>query len=190
MNKKGKRKVLRKKAAAKKIAAQKKKLQPKAKPSPRVQAIPDGYHAITPYLSVRGAAQAIEFYKQAFRAEEIMRMPGTGGNIGHAEIEIGQARVMLADEVEALDFMSPQARGGSAVHLHIYVEDVDAMVARASAAGAKVTRPVADQFYGDRTGSIEDPFGHVWHLATHKEDLSEAEMTKRAKAQAAKPAGG
>lgn len=166
-----------------------KKHQARARPALKVRSIPDGYHAITPYLSVRGAAQAIEFYKKAFGAREIMRMPGSVGKIGHAEIEIGQARVMLADEVAELAFMSPQARGGSAVHLHIYVEDVDAMVARASAAGAKVTRPVADQFYGDRTGSIEDPFGHVWHIATHKEDLSEAEMTKRAKAQASKPAG-
>ena len=166
-----------------------KKIVAKKKATAKVRPIPDGYHAITPYLSVRGAAQAIEFYKQAFGAKEIMRMPGTGGKIGHAEMEIGRARIMLADELEAIAFMSPQARGGSAVHLHIYVEDVDAMVARASAAGAKVTRAVADQFYGDRTGSIEDPFGHVWHLATHKEDLSEAEMTRRAKAQASKPGG-
>lgn len=176
--KKPKRTAVRKKPAARKIASPKRKVQP------RVQPIPDGYHAITPYLSVRGAAQAIEFYKKAFGAREIMRMPGTGGKIGHAEIEIGDARVMLADEYEALAFMSPQARGGSTVHLHIYVKDVDAMVARASAAGAKISRPVQDQFYGDRTGSIEDPFGHVWHIATHKEDVSEAEMTKRAKAQA------
>ena len=167
----------------------KRKHQSKATPKPRVQPIPDGYHAITPYLSVRGAARAIDFYEKAFGAREIMRMPGSEGKIGHAEIEIGQARVMLADEVAELAFMSPQARGGSAVHLHIYVEDVDATVARASAAGAKVTRAVQDQFYGDRTGSIEDPFGHVWHIATHKEDVSEAEMTRRAKAQASKPGG-
>ena len=181
-----KRKAARKKLAAKKAAAKQSAASKKARGQPRVQTIPDGYHAITPYLSVRGAAQAIEFYKKAFGAREIMRMPGTEGKIGHAEVEIGNARVMLADEVEALAFMSPQARGGSTVHLHIYVEDVDAMVARASAAGAKISRPVQDQFYGDRTGSIEDPFGHVWHIATHKEDVSEAEMTRRAKEQARK----
>ena len=174
-----KRKAMRRKAPARKAAApQKKKVQP----------IPAGYHSVTPYLSLRGAAQAIAFYKKALGAKEIMRMPGPDGKIGHAEVQIGDSRIMLADEYEAIGFLSPLARGGTTVTLHVYVKDVDAMVARATAAGAKVTRPVEDQFYGDRTGSIEDPFGHVWHLATRKEELSMAELKKRA-AKAAQERG-
>ena len=115
-------------------------------------------------------------------------MPGPDGKVGHAEVQIGDSRVMLADEYEAIGFLSPQARGGTTVTLHVYVKDADAMVARASAAGAKITRPVQDQFYGDRTGSIEDPFGHVWHFATRKEGLSMSELKKRA-AQASKQGG-
>jgi PhnB protein len=161
----------------------------RATPAKKVQAIPAGYGTVTPYLSVRGAAQAIEFYKKAFGAKEIMRMPGPDGKLGHAEIRIGDSRVMLSDEYEAMAFLGPQSRGGTTVHIHLYVRDVDATVARATAAGAKVVRPVQDQFYGDRTGSIEDPFGHLWHVATHKEDLSMAEMKRRAE-QAAAQAGG
>ncbi|HKQ25793.1 MAG TPA: VOC family protein [Burkholderiales bacterium] len=174
MKSKAKRKVPAKKAAPKKK---------------KVQAIPAGYNSVTPYLSIRGAADAIEFYKKAFGAKEIMRMPGPDGKLGHAEIKIGDSRVMLSDEYEAMAFLSPQSRGGTTVHIHLYVKDVDAMVARAIAAGAKINRPIKDQFYGDRTGSIEDPFGHMWHVATHKEDLSKAEMTRRA-AEAAKQGGG
>ena len=159
-----------------------KKAAPKKK---KVQAIPAGYSAVTPYLSIRGAAQAIEFYKKAFGAKEIMRMPGPDGKLGHAEIRIGDSRVMLSDEYEAMAFLSPQSRGGTTVHIHLYVKDVDATVERAIAAGAKINRPIKDQFYGDRTGSIEDPFGHMWHVATHKEDLSKAEMARRS-AEAAK----
>ncbi len=146
---------------------------------------------MTPYLSIRGAAAALEFYKKAFGAKEIMRMPGPKGAIGHAEIRIGDSRIMLADEYPEIQFLSPASRGGPTVSIHLYVKDVDAMVAGAVAAGAKLTRPVADQFYGDRTGSLEDPFGHVWHVATHKEDLSMAELRRRAE-QAAKqkPDGG
>jgi PhnB protein len=155
----------------------------------KVQPIPAGYSAITPYLSIRGAAQAIEFYKKAFGAKEIMRMPGPDGKLGHAEIKIGDSRVMLSDEYEAMAFLSPQSRGGTTVHIHLYVKDVDATVAIAMAVGAKLVRPVQDQFYGDRTGSIEDPFGHLWHIATHKEDLSMAELKRRAE-QAAKQASG
>jgi PhnB protein len=155
----------------------------------KVQPIPAGYHAITPYLAVRGAAQAIEFYKKAFGAKELMRMPGLDGKLGHAEVKIGDSRVMLSDEYAAMAFLGPQARGGTTVHIHLYVRDVDATVARAAAIGAKVLRPVADQFYGDRRGTIEDPFGHVWHVATHTKDLSAAEM-KRGAEQAAKQAGG
>jgi len=170
------RKAVRK-APAKRAAAQKK-----------VQPIPAGYHSVTPYLSIHGAADAIEFYKKAFGAKEIMRMPGPGGSVGHAEIQIGDSRIMLADEFAAMDFLSPKARGGTTVTIHVYMKDVDAAVARASAAGAKVTRPVQDQFYGDRTGSLEDPFGHVWHIATHKEEVSMAELKRRA-ANLAKQAG-
>jgi PhnB protein len=157
------------------------------RPAPRkkVTAIPAGYHAVTPYLAIRGAAAALEFYKKALGAKEIMRMPGPKGDIGHAEIRIGDSRIMLADEYPEIQFLGPASRGGTTVSIHLYVKDVDAMVARAVAAGAKLTRPVADQFYGDRTGSLEDPFGHVWHVATHKEDLSMAELRKRAE-QAAK----
>ena len=151
----------------------------------KVKPIPDGYHAVTPYLSVAGAAGAIDFYRKAFGAKEVMRMPGPNGTIGHAEIEIGGSRIMLADEYPDMNFRSPKSFGGSAVHIHLYVEDVDAMVKQAVSAGAKVLRPVADQFYGDRTGSLEDPFGHVWHVATHKADLSMEELTKRAAAKAA-----
>ncbi len=161
--------------AAKKPAAPRKKVPP----------IPAGYHAVTPYLSIRGAAEALEFYKKAFGATEIMRMPGPKGDVGHAEIRIGDSRIMLADEYPEIQFLSPASRGGTTVSIHLYVKDVDAMVERAVAAGAKLTRPVADQFYGDRTGTLEDPFGHMWHVATHKEDLSMAELRKRAE-QAAK----
>ena len=168
-----------KKAKAKtKAKATKRKLSP----------IPKGYHAVTPYLSVRGGAAAIEFYKKAFAAKEIMRMPGAKGDIGHAEIEIGGSRIMLADEYPQIDFLSPATRGGTTVTIHLYVPDADKMMQRAMAAGGTVVQPMADQFYGDRTGSLRDPFGHVWHLATRKENLSMAELKKRA-AQAAKQAG-
>ena len=145
----------------------------------KVKPIPEGYHAVTPYLCVAGAAAALDFYKRAFGASEVMRMPGPDGKVGHAEIEIGGSRIMLADEHPAMDFRSPQSRGGTAVHLHVYVEDADARVAQAVAAGAVLKRPVQDQFYGDRLGTVEDPFGHVWHFATHKEDLTPDEMKRR-----------
>jgi len=151
----------------------------------RVKPVPAGYHAVTPYLSVRGAAEAIDFYKKALGAKELMRMPGPDGKIGHAEIRIGDSRVMLADEHPEMNFTGPQSYGGTSVHLHVYLPNVDAQVAKALKAGAKLVRPVKDQFYGDRLGTIEDPFGHVWHLATHVEDLSKAEMKKRAAKAAA-----
>ena len=151
----------------------------------RVKPVPAGYHAVTPYLSVRGAAEAIDFYKKALGAKELMRMPGPGGKVGHAEIQIGDSRVMLADEYPEMNFTGPQSYGGTSVHLHVYLPNVDAQVAKALKAGAKLVRPVKDQFYGDRLGTIEDPFGHVWHLATHIEDLSKAEMKKRAAKAAA-----
>lgn len=150
----------------------------------KVKSIPDGYHAVTPYLSLKGAAGAIEFYKSAFGAKEVMRMPGPDGTIGHGEIQIGDSRIMLADEYPQMNFRSPKSFGGSSVHIHLCVEDVDSVIKQAMAAGAKLLRPAADQFYGDRTGTLEDPFGHVWHVATHKEDLSLKEMEKRAAVKA------
>ena len=150
-----------------------------------VKAIPEGSEGATPYLSIKGAADAIEFYKKAFGAVETMRMAGPDGRIAHAEIKIGKARLMLADEHPEINFLSPKTLGGSPVTIHIYVEDVDALGAQAEAAGAKVRRAVADQFYGDRGGQFEDPFGHVWYFATHKEDLSAEEIQRRAAGQMA-----
>ena len=141
--------------------------------------IPDGYRAATPYLIVNGAVQAIEFYKKAFGAVETMRMGGPNGKVMHAEIKIGDAPIMLADEFPEMGARSPQSIGGSPVFLLVYFEDVDAVTARAAEAGAKVLRPVQDQFYGDRSGTIADPFGHLWTLATHKEDVSKEEMERR-----------
>ncbi len=148
----------------------------------KVKPIPDGYHTVTPYLIVNGAAKALEFYKKAFGATEIMRFPGPDGKIGHAEIKIGDSRIMMADEFPEMGAHSPLSVGGSSVNLLLYVEDVDKLAKQAVAAGAKVRRKVQDQFYGDRSGTFEDPFGHVWSIATHKEDVSPAEMQKRAAA--------
>src|ERR687892_86914 len=145
-----------------------------------VKSIPEGYHSITPYLAIAGAADAIAFYKKAFGATEVMRMAAPGGKVGHAEVEIGGSRIMVADEHPDMGFLSPKTIGGSPGGLHLYVEDVDAVTRQAVAAGAKELRPVKNQFYGDRTGTIEDPFGHVWHIATHKEDLSPDELKRRA----------
>ncbi len=148
----------------------------------KVKPIPEGYHTATPYLIVKGAARAIEFYKKAFGATELMRMADPKGRIGHAEIKIGNSPIMLADEVPEMGFRSPEALGGSPVSILLYVEDVDALFSQAVAAGAKVQRAVQDQFYGDRTGGVTDPFGHIWYIATHKEDVSPEEMRKRAAA--------
>lgn len=142
--------------------------------------IPDGYASVTPYLAIRGAKEAAEFYKKVFGAVEIMCMPGPDGKVGHAEIQIGSSRIMMADEFPQHQCVSPKALGGSPVHIHLYVEDVDAVFAKAVAAGVKVLRPVADQFYGDRSGGFEDPFGHIWHVATRKEDLTPEEIARRA----------
>lgn len=143
---------------------------------------PPGYHSVTPYLVVRGAAQALDFYARAFGAVEVLRLP-MGGLIGHAEIRIGDSIVMLADEMEG--YAGPQTIGGSPVSLMIYTKDVDAMFDRAVAAGATIRRPVADQFYGDRTGVLVDPYGHVWSIATHIEDVSEDEIARRLAAMSA-----
>jgi PhnB protein len=144
-----------------------------------VKPIPDGYHTVTPYLIIQGAAQAIDFYKKAFGATEIVRMPDPQGRIGHAELRIGDSFIMLADEHHEMGYRGPRALGGTCVSLLLYVPDVDAMFARAIAAGAKEQRPVADQFYGDRMGTLEDPFGHVWTIGTHTEDVSPEEMKRR-----------
>jgi PhnB protein len=148
------------------------------KPKP----IPDGYHSATPYLIVNDAAGAIQFYKQAFGATVLVRMPKPNGKIGHAEIRIGDSIIMLADEFPEINARSPRSLGGSPVSILLYVDDVDTTFAKAVEAGAKVQGPLADQFYGDRTGGIEDPFGHVWYIATHVEDVSPEEMKKRAAA--------
>ena len=145
-----------------------------------VKPVPELYHSITPYLVVNDAAGAIEFYKTAFGASELMRMAAPNGRIGHAELRIGDSRVMLADEFPEMGARSARTIGGSPVHIYLYVEDVDAVTGRALAAGAKELRPVKDQFYGDRSGSIEDPFGHVWHVSTHKEDVPPDELKRRA----------
>ena len=151
-------------------------------PAP-VKPIPDGYHAITPYLIISGAAAAIDFYKRAFGATEVLRMPDPSGQkIGHAELKIGDASFMLADEYPDMGHRSPTSLGGTPVSLLVYVENVDQVVARALAAGATELRPVADQFYGDRVGMVADPFGHVWSIATHVEDVPSDELLLRAAA--------
>ena len=155
-----------------------------------VKPIPEGYHSVTPYLIIKGAADAIEFYKQAFGATELFRFPAPDGKIGHAEIKIGDSPIMLADEFAEMGYKGPQALGGSPVSLMIYLEDVDGVFNRAVEAGASVKEAVQDKFYGDRTGTLTDPFGHVWHVATHKEDISMEEMEQRAKAASAKASGG
>jgi PhnB protein len=147
-----------------------------------VKPIPEGYHSVTPYLYAKGAAHAIEFYKRAFSATERMRILQPDGRVGHAEIHIGDSIIMLADEFPEMDVRSPQSLGGSPVSIHLYVEDADVMFNQAVTAGAKVKRPMADQFYGDRVGGVEDPFGHTWWISTHKEDLSPEEIAKRAAA--------
>jgi PhnB protein len=143
-----------------------------------VKPIPDGYHTVTPYLIVKGGAQAIDFYKQAFGATEVARVPGPGGKIMHAEIGIGDSRVMLADEFPERGIHAPGPERSS-VSIMLYVNDVDAVAKQAVAAGAKIVRPVENQFYGDRTGTLSDPFGHTWHVGTHVEDVSPEEMKKR-----------
>ncbi len=144
-----------------------------------VKPIPENYHAVTPYLVVQGAAKAIDFYKKVFGAQEIMRMPGPGGKIGHAELKIGDSIIMLADEHPEMDAHAPQSLGGTPVSLMVYVTDVDEVFKHAVSSGAKEMRPVKDQFYGDRSGTITDPFGHKWTVSTHVEDVSAEEMKRR-----------
>ena len=141
-------------------------------------AIPEGYHSVTPYLIVDGAEEAIRFYERAFGATEMLRLP-MGGKIGHAEVRIGDSIVMLSDEWPDYGKLGPASRGGATSSLMIYLEDVDAAFERAIAAGATLERPVEDQFYGDRSGTVTDPFGHSWTLSTHVEDVAEDEMQRR-----------
>jgi PhnB protein len=155
-----------------------------------VKPTPDGYHTVTPYLIVRGAARAIEFYKAAFGATELFRMADpSSGKVGHAEIKIGDSHVMLADEHPEMGAAGPQSLGGTSVHMLLYVPDVDARFRQAVAAGGKETRPVKDQFYGDRSGTLTDPFGHSWTIATHVEDVSAEEMDRRHREMMKQPAG-
>ena len=142
-----------------------------------VAPIPAGYHSVTPYLIIDGAAKAIDFYKHAFEAEELLRMPGPDGKVAHAEIKIGDSPVMMADAQE--EYRGPKSYGGTPVSLMIYVEDVDRIFRQALAAGATQQRPVVNQFYGDRSGTLVDPFGHVWTVATHVEDVSPEEIDRR-----------
>jgi PhnB protein len=145
----------------------------------KVKPIPDGYHSATPYLIVDGAARAIDYYKRAFGAKELMRIPAPNDRIGHAEIKIGDSVIMLADEHPEMDARGPKHFGGSPISIMIYLEDVDKQFKQAIAAGGTEVRPVTDQFYGDRSGTLKDPFGHSWHLSTHKEDVSMEELARR-----------
>ena len=144
-----------------------------------VKPIPDGYHSVTPYLIVGGAARALEFYQRVFGAVEKFRMEGPDGRVGHAEIQIGDSHLMLADEHPERNIRGPLSVGGNAISLLLYVEDVDTQFQKAIEAGAQEKMPVQDQFYGDRSGTLTDPFGHVWTIATHKEDVSFEEMQRR-----------
>ena len=147
-----------------------------------VKPIPDGYHSVTPYLIIKGAADAIEYYKKAFGAVELFRMAAPGGKVGHAEIKIGDSPIMLADEYPEMGYVGPKTLGGTPVSIMIYVDDVDTIYKQAMAAGGDEIKALQDQFYGDRSGTFKDPFGHVWTVATHKEDVSEEEMKRRAAA--------
>jgi len=142
--------------------------------------VPDGMHTVTPHLVCAGAAEAIEFYKKAFNAAEVVRLPGPQGKLLHACLRIGDSSVMLVDEFPDCGALGPKSRGGSPVTIHLQVEDVDVVVAQAVTAGAKITMPVADMFWGDRYGTLEDPFGHSWSVATHRRDVSPEEMQQAA----------
>ena len=153
-----------------------------------VKPIPEGYTTVTPYLIIKGAAEAIEFYKNAFGAQELFRMPMPDGRIGHAEIQIGDAKIMLAEEMEEMGHRSPQSLGGCPVGFAVYVENVDTEFQRAIDAGATLVRPLENKFYGDRMGAVRDPFGYEWSLGTHIEDVAPEEMARRADEEHAKMA--
>ncbi len=154
-----------------------------------VKTIPEGYNAVTPALIVKDPSKAIEFYKKIFGAKEVLRLNMPDGTIAHAEVDISGSRIMLGPESKEWGTISPQTLGGSPVTIHLYVAQVDDVVRRAAAAGAKVLSPVADQFYGDRSGRLQDPFGHIWSISTHKEDVPEKEMKKRMADWAKKQSG-
>lgn len=178
--KKAVKKVVKK--ATKKVVkkAVKAKSKPKtAKKTKKILAVPKGYNSITPYLIVNQALNAIEFYKKAFGAKEVMCMQDETGCVNHAELQIGDAKIMLADECPEMNARAPQSYGGSPVSIHLYIPNVDAVVERALAAGAVLARPVQDMYYGDRSGAVMDPFGHVWFISTHVEDVTPAQMKKR-----------
>jgi len=147
----------------------------------KVPHIPKDYHSVTPYLIIKGAAQAIDYYKKVFGATQVVRMDGPDGRVGHAELQIGDSRIMLADEYPEMGHKSAATIGDSPVSLYLYMPDVDSVVKKAVAEGAKILKPVQDQFYGDRSGFIQDPFGHQWGVATHVEDVSPEEMKERMK---------
>lgn len=147
----------------------------------KVSPVPKGYHTVIPYLVISGADRAIEFYKKAFGATEVVRMPGPDGKIAHAELQIGDSRIMLGEESPQMGYRSATTIGASPISLYVYLPDCDSVVKQAVAQGAELKKPVEDQFYGDRNGTIHDPFGHIWTIATHVEDVSEAEMEQRMK---------
>ena len=147
----------------------------------KVSYIPEGYNSVTPYLIIKGAAKAIEYYKTVFGATEVFRMAQPDGTVGHAELQIGSSRIMLAEENPKMGYIGATNNSTSPVSLYVYIPDVDRVVERAVAAGAKILKPVQDQFYGDRSGFLQDPFGHFWGVATHVEDVSPQELEERAK---------
>jgi PhnB protein len=169
--------AVKKKTAGK--SAAKKKITIRSK---KVSAVPKGYNSVTPCLVVSDGVSAIEFYKNAFGAKEVMRMERPGGKIGRAELRIGDARIMLSDACPEMDARSPESYGGSPVDIHLYIKNVDEVVARAISAGASLLRPIANMYYGDRTGLVADPYGHKWFVSTHIEDVSPAQIKKRAAA--------
>jgi PhnB protein len=161
-------------------------IQENQKMPSQVKPIPQGYRTVTPYLTLNDTARAIDFYKRAFGAQEVMRMDMPGGKIAHAEIKIGDSIIMLGDEMPGMGSKAPQSLGGTCSGIMLYVEDVDAAFEKATAAGAQVDSPLADMFWGDRYGRLRDPFGHLWSVATHKEDVAPAEMSKRMQAEVAR----
>lgn len=146
---------------------------------PNVRPIPEGYHTVTPYMTIKNAAKALDFYKRAFNAKELFRMDGPGGKIMHAEIQIGDSKIMLSDEMPDMNAKSPESYGGSPMSIMLYVDDVDSLFKQALNAGGKEVMALENQFYGDRSGTLKDPFGHIWTLATHVEDVPEEELKKR-----------
>ncbi|MCS5711615.1 VOC family protein [Candidatus Berkiella aquae] len=169
--------AVKKKRTVKKVVVKSKR---PSKPKKKVLTTPKGYSSVTPYLIIDKASKAIDYYQKIFGAKVVMRMEKPGGKIGHAELKIGDSKIMLADEFPDMGACSPRAFGGCAVSIHLYTKNVDDVVKRAVAGGAKLLMPVMDMFYGDRSGSIEDPFGHRWYISTHIEDVTPATMRKRA----------